>query len=63
MSNSMHGLSIALIIGKNGGLYVGKTDTHFRLCLWWVELVVYFFDLDVFHIKLANAAANQQEKK
>lgn len=56
MTKDIRGLSIALIIGRNGGFHVGRSVNQFRICLWWVELAIYFFDLDEFHIQLADAA-------
>ena len=39
-------MTITLNIGNSGGAYINFTREIWRVCLWYVALTVYWFDLD-----------------
>ncbi len=39
-------MSLVINIGKWGGIYIGISKTAARLCLGFVALTVYSFDMD-----------------
>jgi hypothetical protein len=39
-------MTFSIIIGRSGGLYLKRSDSSLRLCLWWIAFTVSFYDMD-----------------
>lgn len=57
------GLSFAINIGSNGGIYWQHSSRLTRLCLWRIAFTIYYFDVDMIGRMLIDCTEENNKLK